>query len=378
MDNKTETSRRGLLQGALAASVASGVLLREAMAAQVSVTPKTINRQWIFKTRPKGQVSLDNFEYREVPLGDTKLGANEIIVHHKVFTVVPSQRVRMDTGTSFENGYLPPFPTGEPLSGGGVAEVVLSSDPKFPVGALVQVGMPWTDYSRHSTAKLAPPLPAGVTAVDVLGTLGGNAQTAYFGLLRVGELKEGETVVVSGASGSVGSSVMQIARIKKCKTIGIAGGADKCARLVSDYGAFGTIDYKSENIAEKLKKLVPEGVDVYYDNVGGTISQDVIDQMRKFGRVTLCGAISSYDKGELSPGPRDMLRCIMFSVKMQGFLLPDFSKDRDVALNDLRKWKESGQLTAKIDMRKGFKNIPTGFFSLFSGEKDGQLLIENG
>ena len=199
---------------------------------------------------------------------------------------------------------------------------------------------------------------------------------AYFGLLRLGEPKEGDTVVVSGASGSVGQTVLQIARIKGCKVIGIAGGKEKCAKLVNDYGIQGTIDYKSENVAEKLKTLAPNGVNVFYDNVGGTIMQDVVDQMAKFGRVVLCGAISAYDSKNLAPGPRDMLRVIIYSVKLQGFQITDFIGERDVALADLRKWKEQGLIKHKVDVREGFKNLPEAFFSLFTGEKEGTLLVK--
>jgi hypothetical protein len=169
--------------------------------------------------------------------------------------------------------------------------------------------------------------------------------------------------------------VVQIARLRGCRVIGIAGGPEKCQALIDDYGVDGTIDYKNEVIAEKLRSLAPRGVDIYFDNVGGTIMQDVVDQMAKFGRVVLCGTISSYDSENPAPGPRNMLRLVVYSVKMQGFLLPDFWDDRDVAIADLRKWKESGQLTHKTDVRVGFKSLPETFLALFSGEKEGTLLL---
>jgi len=239
-------------------------------------------------------------------------------------------------------------------------------------------GIGWQDYARLSADQLArmSTLPAGIDPLDVMGIYGGNALTAYFGLLRLGDPKEGDTVVVSGASGSVGQSVLQLARIKKCNVIGIAGGKEKCAKLIQDYGIQGTIDYKGENVAERLKVLAPKGVNVFYDNVGGPIMQDTVDQMAKFGRVVLCGAISAYDSKNLAPGPRDMLRVIIYSVKLYGFQVTDFMSERDVAMADLRKWKEQGLLKHKVDVREGFKNLPDAFFSLFTGEKEGTLMVK--
>ena len=376
--NTNNASRRTVLGGILGAGlVASSAGLMGANAAE-SVNSKTINRQWLLKSRPNGKLALEHFEYKEVPLGDTALKPGEIIVRSKVFAPIPSQRVRMGDGTSYEALYRP-MSLGKPVEAGAVAEVVKSENPKFPVGALMSVGgIGWQDYARLSADQLArmSTLPAGIDPLDVMGIYGGNALTAYFGLLRLGDPKEGDTVVVSGASGSVGQTVLQLARIKKCNVIGIAGGKEKCEKLVKDYGIQGTIDYKGENVAERLKVLAPKGVNVFYDNVGGPIMQDTVDQMAKFGRVVLCGAISAYDSKNLAPGPRDMLRVIIYSVKLYGFQITDFMSERDVAMADLRKWKEQGLLKHKVDVREGFKNLPDAFFSLFTGEKEGTLMVK--
>ena len=371
-------SRRTVLGGMLGAGlVASSGIIMNANAAE-GVSSKTINRQWLLKSRPNGKLSLEHFEYRETPLGETaSLKAGDIIVRSKVFAPIPSQRVRMDDGTSFEALYRP-MTLGKPVEAGAVGEVVKSENPKFPVGALMNVNAGWQDYTRLTGDQLARQsvLPAGVDPIDVMGAYGVNALTAYFGLLRLGDPKEGDTVVVSGASGSVGQTVLQLARLKKCNVIGIAGGKEKCARLITEYGIQGTIDYKGENVAERLKVLAPKGVNVFYDNVGGPIMQDTVDQMAKFGRVVLCGAISAYDSKNLAPGPRDMLRVIIYSVQLKGFQITDFMSERDVAMADLRKWKEQGVLKHKADVREGFKNLPEAFFSLFTGEKEGTLMVK--
>ena len=375
-----ETSRRAVLQGALVmGAIAGGGAFTRAMGGnQITIGPNTVNRQWLLASHAEDAISPANFAYRETPLGDAAtLKPGEVIVRNIVFSPLPSQRIRMHANTGLGDAYMPPMKLGQPVIGSGVGRVVKSENPKFPLGAMVSSGA-WEDYTflRGNQLNQAP-LPADIDPVDHVSIYGMNTQTAYFGLTRIGQIKAGETVVVSGASGSVGSTAVQIARIMGCKVIGIAGGKEKCARLVKDYGIHAAIDYKSENICERVRALAPQGVDVYFDNVGGPIMQDVVDQMAKFGRVVLCGTISSYDSKNPAPGPRNMLRMVVYSVKLQGMLYPDFMADRDVAIAALRKWKESGQLLHKIDVRLGFKKLPETFMALFSGEKDGTLLLKN-
>lgn len=384
MTTNERSSRRNVLQGTLAAGVIAagaglGGMVSRAMAAQPAISPGTVNRQWLLATYAENNLTAANFKYQEVPLGDAaNLGAGDVLARNVVYAPLPSQRVSMHADSGLGDGYLPPMQLGKPVRGLlGIARVVKSENPKYPVGALITATCSWEDYSRLRTAQLQqPPLPAGIDPVDAIGIYGFNAQTAYFGMLRLGEIKAGETVVVSGASGSVGSTAIQIARNKGCKVIGISGGKEKCERLVKEYGIAAAIDYKSENITERLRALAPKGVNVYFDNVGGSIMQDVVDQMAKFGRVVLCGAISSYDDKNPAPGPRNMLRLVVYSVTMRGFLLPDFNADRDVAIADLRKWKDAGQITFKTDLRSGFKKLPESFLALFTGDKDGTLLVK--
>ncbi len=205
---------------------------------------------------------------------------------------------------------------------------------------------------------------------------GGNTLTAYFGLLKIGQPKEGETVVVSGAAGSTGSMAAQIARIKGCKVIGIAGGKAKCDWLLSALKLHGAIDYRSENVAARLKELAPKGVDVFYDNVGGTIMQDVIDQMAMFGRVAVCGQIAEYNSDAPAPGPRDMFRIVSHRLKIQGLISADFMGERNAALADLTQWAQAGELIHRADVREGFKKLPTTYFDLFNGGNTGTLMLK--
>ncbi len=384
MTIQDKTDRRTMLQGtlavgAVAASAGLSRIISRAAAAAPAIGSDTVNRQWLLASYAEDSIDVDNFKYQEVPLGDAaNLNAGDVLVRNIVYAPLPSQRVSMHADTGLGDGYLPPMPLGKTVRGLlGIARVVKSENPKYPVGALITSNCSWEDYSRVRAAQLQdPPLPDGIDPVDAISVYGFNAQTAYFGMLRLGEIKDGETVVVSGASGSVGSTAIQIARNKGCKVIGISGGPEKCERLISEYGIYGAIDYKNDNITERLHELAPDGVDVYYDNVGGPIMQDVVDQMAKFGRVVLCGAISAYDDENPAPGPRNMLRLVVYSVTMRGFLLPDFAADRDQAIADLRKWKEAGEITFKTDVRDGFKSLPESFMALFSGDKDGTLLVK--
>ena len=193
----------------------------------------------------------------------------------------------------------------------------------------------WEDYSLIKADRLTiSPLPADIDLLEALSVFGGNALTAYLGLLKIGEPKPGETVVVSGAAGSTGSMAVQIARIVGCKAIGIAGGPAKCEWLRTD-ARVEAIDYKNESVAERLKALAPNGVDVFFDNVGGVIMQDVIDQMAMHGRAAVCGQIAHYNTGA-APGPRNMFRVVSHRLRIQGFIASDLMADREKALRDLR------------------------------------------
>jgi NADPH-dependent curcumin reductase CurA len=330
----------------------------------------TINRQWIFASRPQGMVGPDNFEYRETPLSDAPLQAGDVLVRNKTFSLIPAQRTWMNA----DSEYFPPIAVGAAVSAPATGEVVQSANPAFPVGTRVSGLTRWEDYSLITADRLTiAPLPAGVDLLDALSVFGGNALTAYLGLLKIGEPKPGETVVVSGAAGSTGSMAVQIARLVGCRAIGIAGGPAKCEWLRTD-ARVEAIDYKNENVAERLKALAPNGVNVFFDNVGGAIMQDVIGQMARYGRVAVCGQIAHYNTGA-APGPRDMFRVVSHRLRIQGFIAGDLMADREKALHDLQQWAKDGQLAYKTDVRSGFKNLPAVFGELFTGGNDGTLIL---
>jgi NADPH-dependent curcumin reductase CurA len=330
----------------------------------------TINRQWIFASRPQGMVGPSNFEYRETALSDAPLQPGDVLVRNKTFSLIPAQRTWMNADCE----YFPPIPLGAAVSAPAAGEVVQSANPAFPVGTRVTGLTRWEDYSLVKADRLRiSPLPADIDLLEALSVFGGNAVTAYLGLLKIGEPKPGETVVVSGAAGSTGSIAVQIARIVGCRAIGIAGGPAKCGWLRTE-ARVEAIDYKNEHVAERLKALAPGGVNVFFDNVGGVIMQDVIDQMAMHGRAAICGQIAYYNTGA-APGPRNMFRLVSHRLRIQGFLAGDLMADRQEALRDLRQWAKEGQLAYKTDVRSGFKNLPAVFGELFTGGNDGTLIL---
>jgi NADPH-dependent curcumin reductase CurA len=331
----------------------------------------TTNRQWILRNRPREMVSAANFEYRETPQTDIALQSGDVLVRNQVFSLIPAQRTWMNE----ESEYFPPIPLGMPVTAVAAGEVVKSANPNLPVGARVSGLTAWEDFTLVKGDRMTvSPLPEGVALSDALSVFGGNALTGYLGLMKIGQPKAGETVVVTGAAGSTGSIAVQTARLKGCRAIGIAGGPTKCNWL-REACHVEAIDYKNENVSERLKALAPNGVDVFFDNVGGTIMQDVIDQMAMYGRVAVCGQISNYNKPGPAPAQRDMFRVISHRLRIQGFIVNDLMAHRAEALADLHAWVKEGKLAHKTDMREGFKNLPTTYAELFTGGNDGTLLL---
>lgn len=336
---------------------------------------ESINRQWLLARRPDGPVQADDFDYREQPFTAPELAPGQILVQSLLFRCTPAMRTMMKANSQF----MPPMTVGEPVMGSASARVIRSANEAFPEGSIVSGLTHWQDYSVIDAAQMPPQLkPENVALEDFEGILGGNSITAYFGLLEVGQPQPGETVVVSGAAGSTGSIAAQIARIKQCRVIGIAGGAEKCQWLRDTCRLDATIDYKSEDIETRLKELSPDGVHVFFDNVGGGTLDAVIENMVPFGRIALCGQISSYDEGDaLAPGPNNMMRVIYWRLKLQGFLGFDYPEKMDTALADLARWHAEGEITARLDIREGFKELPRSFMRLFDGSHFGTLLVRN-
>lgn len=335
------------------------------------------NRRWLLARRPQGKTTLGDFAYDEQPFTPPDLAEGEVLVRTRVFSCAPTMRNWMNEPV---RSYRASIGLGEPIIGVSAGIVEASRNPRFPVGCGISAVMRWEDYTVLAPDTSPTPVlrvPDGMALEDALGIFGLNALTAYFGMLRVGEPKPGETVVVSGAAGSTGSVAAQVARNIGCRVIGIAGGADKCARLVQDLGLDGAIDYKSENVSARLRELCPKGVDVFYDNVGGDILQAVMENVAVHARIAVCGQVAAYDSDQPAPGPRDMMKLVYWRVRIQGFVMGDYAHDADAALAQLRQWRDEGRLTYRTDLREGFDKLPAAFLDLFTGSNDGALLVRS-
>ena len=332
------------------------------------------NRQWLLKNRPQNQATTNDFEFKTTDIPNRALADNEILVRHAVFLCAPTMRNWMDPPG---NSLYPSIPLGNPVMAPAVGRVVKSGNPNIAEGARISTIGSWQDYEIINTdERPVIPIADGLSFTDAMGRFGLNSLTAYFGTLEVGQLKAGETMVVSGAAGSTGSVASQIGKIHGAKVIGIAGGPAKCQWLTDSCGLDAAIDYKSENVSERLHALCPDGIDVFYDNVGGEILQAAVDNMAKFGRIVLCGQISSYDSDQSPEGPRNMMRMVYGSVTMRGFLARDFGKQFPEALAKIIKWTEDGKLIHRQDIREGFEQLPEIYLSLFSGANNGTLLAK--
>ena len=329
-----------------------------------------INRQWRLARRPTGPATPADFEYREDDYAIPALDDGQVLLRNHVFLCAPTMRNWMDPPG---NSLYPSIALGDPVMAPAAGEVVASAHPDFPVGSRVTTFSSWQDYQVIDGARLNP-IPDGVSTIDAMGRYGLNPLTGYFGLLRVGQPAAGETVVVSGAAGSTGSTAAQIAKLLGCRTIGIAGGDDKCRWLVDECGLDAAIDYKAGAVEQQLRDLCPNGIDVFFDNVGSGILQAAVDNMARHGRIVLCGQIASYNDDRLPEGPRNMMRLIYGSIRMQGFLMGDYAAEIPTALAELKKWGETGAIRHREDVRSGFKRLPTIFGALFDGSNQGTLL----
>jgi hypothetical protein len=333
------------------------------------------NRQWLLKSRPSSTLSLDNFAYREQRFAPPQLEPGQVLVRNLVLSCAPTIRNWMNEA---QRSYRASIPLGEPIVGPACAQVVTSRHGRFPPGSMLIGVSRWEDYSVIAPDKAFAPtleVPAGVTPIDALGVYGLNSLTAYFGLLKVGRVEAGETVVVSGAAGAVGSIAVQLAKIKGCRVIGIAGGSNKCQWLRGACGADGAIDYKSADVSADLEELAPQGVDVFFDNVGGELLQTLVDHMAVHGRIAVCGQVSAYDSAMPAPGPRDMMRVVYQRLVIQGFVLGDFVAQAPSARAELMRWVEQGKIMRHEDVRSGFAALPAAFLELFSGTNRGGLLV---
>jgi NADPH-dependent curcumin reductase CurA len=330
------------------------------------------NRQWRLARRPEGQARASDFALVEAPADERPLDPGEIEVRALLFLCAPTMRNWMDPPG---NSLYPSVPLGVPMFAPIGGRILRSAHPDWPVGADITWFGSWQERHRLRPDDVQPArVPAGLSLVDAMGRFGLNPLTAYFGLLRIGEPKPGETVLVSGAAGSVGSVVVQIAKLKRCRVVAIAGGAEKCRWLQDSCGADVVIDYKAEALGPALDAACPNGIDIFFDNVGGATLDAAVDRMNKFGRIVLCGQIAGYD-GHGMRGPSNMMRLIYGSVRMQGYLMGDYLAEAPGAIADLRAWMDSGMLVYRDDVREGFGSLPESFLTLFDGRNRGTLLV---
>ena len=331
------------------------------------------NRRWLLERRPVGNDLGACFRLAEEAVPEAR-AEGEFVVRNLVLSCDPTQRGWMARDT-----YVPAVKIGEVMRSGGAGRVVASRNPAFAVGDAVVGMLGWQDYAlvagdaspHRSTTKLPPGVPFE-TAMSVLGLTG---VTAYFGLLEVGKPKPGETVVVSGAAGATGSVVGQIARIQGCRAIGIAGGKDKCDWLVNQAHFDAAIDYKAEDVAARLRETCPNGVDVYFDNVGGETLDIALSQLAMHGRVVLCGAIATYGDAELRPGPKHYLNLLLKRGRMEGFLVLDYWPRALEAGAQIWSWVQAGRIAFQVDVVHGLENAPRALMRLFSGENRGKQLV---
>jgi len=317
-------------------------------------------------------VSESDFEWRESPVPEP--GEGELLVRTLYLSFDPAMRGWMEDRAS----YIPPVAIGEPMRAGAVAQVVRSRHPDFTEGEVVQSTTGWQDYA---VVRPVGPLPLAKVPADVpltwpLGVLGITGLTAYFGLLDLGHPAEGETVVVSGAAGATGSVAGQIAKIVGARVIGIAGGPAKCGWLTQEAHFDAAIDYKSEDVAARLRALCPDGVDVYFDNVGGAILDAVLGQIAQRARVVLCGGISGYNEKEPPPGPRNLMNLVIRRARMEGFIVLDYLPRFGEGLTALARWLGEGRIAHREDIQEGLENAPRTLLRLFRGENLGKQLLE--
>ncbi len=332
---------------------------------------KMTTKQIVLASRPKGLPTLENFKMGEVEL--PAISEGDVLLEGMYYSVDPYMRGRMNDVKS----YIPPFETGQPLSGGVIAKVIESKSVKFKSGDIITGNLLWRkqmiasekDIRKIDTA-IAPPS-------YYLGILGMTGLTAYFGLMHIGKPKAGETVVVSGAAGAVGMMVGQIAAIQGCHVVGIAGSDEKIKTLREKFGFDDAINYKTNPDMQKaIADACPGGVDVYFDNVGGTISDAVISNINFHARIPLCGQISLYNSTEVPVGPRLQPLLLTKSALMQGFIISKFQSQVAEGIQHLATWLKEGRLKSTETMEHGFEKLPQALLGLFKGDNTGKMIVE--
>ncbi len=331
------------------------------------------SREIRLKSRPTGMPTAANFELAETDVPTP--GPGQVLVRNAYMTVDPYMRGRMMDRKS----YVPPFQIGKPLEGGAVGQVVASNAPHLKVGDYVQHMLGWREWVVADGASMMKLDPAIGPIQAYLGALGMPGLTAYVGLLKIGELKDGERVFVSAASGAVGQIVCQIAKAKGCYVVGSVGSDEKADFIVKELGVDQAINYKKAgDLTAAVAKAFPEGIDVYFDNVGGSHLQAALANMRNFGRIAACGAIEQYNVTEPPPGPNNLILVVGLSLTIRGFIVSNYFDMLPQFLSDMAAWKKAGKMKWKETIVEGIEKAPEAFIGLFKGENFGKMLVKIG
>ncbi|MFN8558575.1 MAG: NADP-dependent oxidoreductase [Dehalococcoidia bacterium] len=337
-----------------------------------STTDRATNRRLLMVRRPVGMVQDTDFELRESPVPEP--GPGEFLVRTIYLSMVPAMRSWMRDRAS----YVAPMQLGDLMRASGAGVVVVSNHPDYKPGDLVRGQFGWQDYvlTDGRGEHHMEPAPAGVPLATALSVLETTGLTAYFGLFDIGRPMAGDTVVVSGAAGGVGMVAGQLAWIAGCRAVGIAGSAEKCAWLVNELGFDAAINYRTEHVSQRLKATCPDGIDVFFDNVGGQILDAALMGLAMRARVVLCGAVSVLNATERQPGPSHLIEVIVRRARMEGFILTDYRDRFPEAMARMTRWLHDGRLKTREDIVEGLEHAPAALRSLFEGGNTGKLLLK--
>jgi NADPH-dependent curcumin reductase len=333
----------------------------------------TTNHQIRLAARPSGLPKRTDWSFTEEPVPEP--ADKGFVVKTLMLSLDPAMRGWMNEGKS----YIPPVGLGEVMRAGGVGRVTASKNADYPVGTLLtgMLGVQEHCLVAHPRLIGAAKIDPAVAPLEKwLNPLGMPGMTGYFGLLDVGQAKAGETVVVSGASGAVGQTVGQVARIKGCRVVGIAGGPAKCEFVTRDLGFDACIDYRAGDVKEALKAHCPKGIDVYFDNVGGEILEAALARISRKARIVICGAISQYNSTGPMKGPANYMSLLVNRARMEGMVVFDYADRYPVAIQEIAAWMKEGKLTSREDFVEGLPNFPEALLKLFSGENFGKLILK--
>ena len=330
---------------------------------------ETVNKKWVLKKRPEGYPGLDDFEIANSPIPDPKYG--EVLIKTLYLSLDPYMRGRLRDAKS----YASPIGLGEVITGEVVGRVIRSNYQSLEVGDIVTANIGWQQWGSIP-GQMVRKIDSQKTPISTsLGILGMPGLTAYFGLLEIGKPIVGETLVVSAASGAVGAIVGQLGKMMGCRVIGTAGTDQKVNYVVEELGFDGAINYKTQNVESEIHKLCPDGIDIYFDNVGGEVTDSVMNNLSMYARIIICGQISQYNSVGETQGPRNLWALIRTRSKIQGMLVSDWERKHEQARSRLSGWVLSGKLKYKEYIVEGFEKAPKAFIGLMNGENFGKLII---